>query len=164
MFDINSFASQCASCSTNQVKNNIEGLLSGLGFTSPQITSVKTAIGNHPINPSSLVPKITDLYSLAPEAVKPAAQYASDKEKKEAEPKKGKSSINGRVSDPVNEPLNTYVVSTPKDIPDNNNSLEEQHPDTFGTKDKAGNWEKHNLLTGLYQRGLRNGYLFRYIS
>lgn len=161
MFDIPTFSAQCASCSTNQVKNNISGLLSGLGFNTSQINLVKTSIGNHAVSPSALTPKITELYNSAPTAVKPIAEYQVKEEAKASTPRKANSSINGAVSDPVIEPINAYVVSTPKDIPDSNNSLEEQHPDTFGFKDKAGNWEKHNVLTGLYQRGLRNGYLFR---
>lgn len=161
MFDIPSFSTQCADCSTSQVSNGTSDLLASLGFDSTQIGYVTSAISANPVSPSVMQAKVTELASTANTDVLPAAQYEVNEEAKADEPKKGNSSVNGKVSDPVYEPINAYKVSSPKDIPNNNNSLEEVHPDSFGSKDRAGNFFKHNLMTGLYQRGLKNGYLFR---
>lgn len=158
--DIASSAVTSANHINSEYQTKVMAEATALGFTPTQLTALQTALTNNQLLPETLEPAIQSKVDSAPTDVQATAQSEVDKEASTSIPVKN-STVNGRYSEVIKEVRNIAVVSTPKDIPDNNNSFEEQHPNTFGTKDLAGNYKKYNLITELFQMGLRNGLMVR---
>jgi uncharacterized protein (TIGR02594 family) len=154
-------AAELSSCAVNQVKTSMSDILKEFGIASGTIDLVNQTIDSVSVEQDPIVSVLGQKVVAIPEQIKPVAQNEVNKEFAASQPQKPTSSVNGYQADNVIEPINVFRVSKPKDIPNNNNSFEEDHPNTFGGKDRAGNFVKHNLITGLYQQGLRNGYVFR---
>ena len=154
-------AQELSTCAVTQVKTNVTDLLREFGFDDAKLAEVDSAIDSVSIEQDPIIAQLGTSIDGIDEQIKPVAQNEVNKEFQATQPQKPTSSVNGSQSDSITEPINISKVSTPKNIPNSNNSYEEDHPNTFGSKDRAGNFVKHNLLTGLYQQGLRNGYLFR---
>ena len=154
-------ARELTDCSVNKFKLSVTDILKEFGFSQENIDLVTGAIDSVPVEQAPIVSQLGMSVDEIPTQLEPVAQTEVNAEKQASMPAKPSSSVNGYQSDSVIEPINISRVSTPKNIPNNNNSFEEDHPNTFGHKDRAGNFAKHNLLTGLYQQGLKNGYIFR---
>lgn len=144
---------------TNSYKSELSKQLQGLGWSPADINSVTSHIDNNPISKNAVKGQLDSFKDSAKSDLSNSVQKSLDVGQLSPENKSG--AVNGLTADRVEEPINVKKVSSPIDIPDDTNSLQSDHPSSFGKKDRGGNWSLFNMVRKLYQAGLRNGLLFR---
>lgn len=160
MADTSTMSTDSATGMKSSIDSSVISQMEGLGLSDDKITAITSALGNYSIESSPIKTILDSAVETSEADVEDDAQREVDEEAEDSTATKNQSN-NGSYADQITEPKNSSVVSSPKDIPNNTSSFKEDHPYSFGYKDRGGNYQKYNILSGLYQRGLKNGLKVR---